>query len=313
MMYIFAAYVLDLILGDPRWMPHPVRGIGWLIRTAEKYLRKNFRNLRIAGVLLAVFVIGAAYLAAKFIIWDFGLIHPGLKTIASIILIYFAISIKDMKGRAEKINEHLEKSDIEGAREQVSHIVGRDTRELDSEQIVRATVESVAESTVDGIISILFYAFVGGPVLVWVYKAINTLDSMIGHKNIYYREIGWFSARLDDIFNYIPARISAIIIPIASYTLRKGFLNSLKTVVADGNKNPSPNSGVPEAAFAGALRVQLGGLNYYGGIPVHKPYIGQSYNTLRRKHIKEAVELMYVSSAVTVAGMIIINWVWNFL
>lgn len=313
MLAIFLAYILDLILGDPAWMPHPVRGIGWLVNKAEIYFRKRFRNLKSAGALLAIFVIGAVYLGVRFIIWDFGLIHPGLKTIASIILIYFAISIKDMKCRAEKIDEHLEKSDIERAREQVSHIVGRDTGELDSEQIVRATVESVAESTVDGIISILFYAFVGGPVLAWVYKAINTLDSMIGHKNIYYREIGWFSAKLDDIFNYIPARISGIIIPIASYILRKGFLNSLKTVVADGGKNPSPNSGVPEAAFAGALRVQLGGLNYYGGIPVHKPYIGQPYNTLRRKHIKEAVELMYVSSAVMIVVLLTVNYIWNIL
>lgn len=304
---------MDLAIGDPHWLPHPVRGIGWLINKTEIFLKKRFRNLKLAGALLAIFVIGAVYLGVKFIIWDFGLIDPSLKTAASVILIYFAVSIKDMKSHAEKIDECLESSDAESAKEQVSHIVGRDTGELDSEQIVRATVESVAESTVDGIISVLFYAFVGGPVLAWVYKAINTLDSMIGHKNIYYREIGWFSAKLDDIFNYIPARISGIIIPIASYILRKGFLNSLKTVVADGGKNPSPNSGVPEAAFAGALRVQLGGLNYYGGMPVHKPYIGQPYNTLRRKHIKEAVELMYVSSAVMMAGMIIINYIWNIL
>lgn len=280
MLPIFFGYILDLIFGDPYWMPHPVKGIGWVISKTECFLRKRFRNLKLAGILLASFVILVTYLVVKFIIWDF-------KTVAPVILIYLAISIKDLKDEAYKIYGYLQAGDLEKARQRVSRIVGRDTKDLDSEQLIRATVESVADSAVDGVVAVLFYAFLGGPVLAWVYKAINTLDSAVGHRNIYYKEIGWFSAKLDSIFNYIPSRITAALIFIRHST--------------------------PESAFAARLGVQLGGLSYYDGMPVHKPYVGEPRNKLKPGHIKEAVKLMYISSAVMMAVMIIVNYLWNFV
>lgn len=313
MLSIFFAYILDLIFGDPHWLPHPVRGIGGLIQKAEGFLRRRFRNLKAAGALLALFTVAITYLGVKFVIWDAGLFHSGLKALASIILIYFAISVKDLKCEAGKIYECLKKSQLEKARQQASRIVGRDTKELDSEQVIRAAVESVAESTIDGVVSVLFYAFIGGPVLVWVYKAVNTLDSMVGYKNPYYKDIGWFSAKLDDAFNYIPSRISILLIPIASYLCRMGFAQSFSAALKDGLKHPSPNSGIPEAAFAGALGVQLGGLSYYNGLPVHNPYLGNPRNKLQPEHIKEAVRLMYAASALLVAVLIVINYLWNYI
>jgi len=277
MIYIFIAYALRLAAGEIRWLPDPAKGIEWLVAGAEDFLRLRMRNLKLAGAGLVIFIVGTAYAAAKFIIWDAGLLHPALTGVAETILIYLALSMKGPK------KEHL----------------------------AHNSVESVAQNTVDGVLSVLLYAFIGGAVLAWVYKAANILYSKLGHKNVYYSEIGWFPAKLNDVFNYIPARIALLIIPAASYTLHSGFLTSLKLSYAEGLRHEEPNSGIPQAAFAGALKVQLGGLNYYEGLPVHMPYVGHAYNAPGPGHIKEAVKLMYASSAVMMALMIIVNYLWN--
>jgi len=313
MISIFFAYILNLILGSPSWLPNPVRGLEWVINKLEGYLTRNFRNLKFAGILLVIGAVGIVFLGINYLFWSFGSIHPALKTLVSVVLIYYAISIKGLKDEADQISEYLKKDDLKNARQQVSHIVGRDTEELDSEQLIKVSIESVAERTVYGVVSVLFYAFIGGPILAWIYKVINMLGLMAGYKNNYYRNIGWFSARLDDIFNYVPSRISFLLICTASYVCRKDFLNSFRVGITDGRQSPDSNSAIVEAAFAGALGVQLGGLSYYDGLPVHKPYLGQPTKRIEVSNINETVRLAYTASFILMGVMIIINYIWNII
>jgi len=193
----------------------------------------------------------------------------------------------------------------------VSRIVGRDTRDLDEEEIVRATIETISESTVDGIISPLFYAVLGGAPLAMAYKAVNTLDSMVGYKSEKYLQFGWFSAKLDDMVNYIPARISIVLIPIASLIVRQRGLMALKIIFRDGKKSPSPNAGIPEAGFAGALGIQLGGINFYQGVKEYRPILGEK---LKKKSPKDILKAIWLSCTVSMlmflSGLSILNYYW---
>lgn len=294
---IILAYILDLILGDPRWLPHPVRGIGWMITKIEPVLRKVFRNERIGGVILAISVIGVS--------WSFGFmivklaysINNYLGSVLSILIIYYSLATKDLDVESAAVYNSLKKKDIILARKKLSLIVGRDTDNLEHQDVVRATVETVAENIVDGVISPLFYAFIGGAPLALAYKAINTLDSMVGYKNEKYKDFGWACAKIDTIANYIPARLSVVFLSLAGLFVGKDALNSWTVAMRDGRKNPSLNSGIPEAAVAGALGVRLGGLNYYNSKPVLKPFIGDDINALDIGHIKDSIKISYISSA----------------
>lgn len=277
--------VLDLVIGDPEWFPHPVRGIGRLIA----FFDKTFSRTRLKGIITALLTICITFIIAYFFVNSFGYL-------AWIYLGYVCISIKDLQGKARDIHSELKRWDINKARKKLSKIVGRDTQELPKEKIITATVECIAESTNDGIIAPLFYLTIGGPLLGIIYKAINTLDSMIGHKDEKYLRFGWFSARLDDIANYIPARICGILISIAA---RKGFW----TMIRDGRKHPSPNSGIPEAAMAGALGVRLGGPSYYQGELVEKPYIGEDKRQVDTNLIKEALRISLVATFLGIIWM----------
>jgi len=205
----------------------------------------------------------------------------------------------------------LKEDNLELARERVSRIVGRDTRDLDEEEIVRATIETISESTVDGIISPLFYAVLGGAPLAMAYKAVNTLDSMVGYKSEKYLQFGWFSAKLDDMVNYIPARISIVLIPIASLIVRQRGLMALKIIFRDGKKSPSPNAGIPEAGFAGALGIQLGGINFYQGVKEYRPILGEK---LKKKSPKDILKAIWLSCTVSMlmflSGLAILNYYW---
>ncbi|HHT9120762.1 MAG TPA: adenosylcobinamide-phosphate synthase CbiB, partial [Candidatus Hypogeohydataceae bacterium YC41] len=189
-----------------------------------------------------------------------------------------------------------EAGELDTARRHLSGIVGRDTHKLEEGQIIRATVETVAENTVDGILAPLFYAFLGGPALAMAYKAVNTLDSMIGYKNDRYLHFGWASARLDDLANYVPARFASRLIPLASLLVGLRYKECYFFTIRDGRKHPSPNSGIPEAAFAGALGVQLGGPSTYGGILSEKPLLGEPVEPMTTQKISEAVKLAYITS-----------------
>ena len=290
------AYVLDLAIGDPQWPYHPVRLIGRSIEGMEYLLRKLTIPKRISGILLTMIIVSGTYLSIYAVV----LLSRQWSMLGEIIIgaaiIYFTISIKCLADESKKVMTALKENDLIKARKALSLIVGRDTENLSEEQIVCACVETIAEGSVDGVLSPLFYAFAGGPTAAMAYKAVNTLDSMVGHKNEKYVRFGWASARLDDLANYIPARISAILIPMASFLCGYGFKDSLRIACRDGRKHESPNSGIPEAAIAGALGIQIGGPSTYQGEIVEKPFIGDAQNTLTSKSIEMSIKIMYVTS-----------------
>lgn len=304
---ILLAFILDLIVGDPHWLLHPVRLIGGLIEFLEDNLRKTKIPLKISGGLLVIFIVGftlgISFLLIKFAYW----LNYYSGFLLSSVLVYFAIAPRNLYNESMKIYSFLKKGDLEFARKSLSMIVGRDTNKLSESEVIRASVETVAENGVDAVISPLFYAMIGGAPLAIVYRAINTMDSMVGYKNKRYIDFGWAAARLDDAVNYIPARLSAILIPLSSLIYGKDWLGSFKIVFRDGKKNPSPNSGIPEAAVAGALGIQLGGLNYYGGVPSNKAFIGDCSSELSIGHIKEANILIFISSILFILICIILS------
>lgn len=291
-----AAYFMDLLLGDPRWFPHPVRGIGFFAEKLEPPLRRFIKNQRAAGMVFALGIIGGVYAACFMILRFANHLHAWMGVILSVVLIYTSLATKDLKIQSRRVCEALEKGKLAEARKNLSFIVGRDTENLGEKEITRATVETIAENIPDGIIAPLFYAFLGGAPAALAYKAASTLDSMVGYKNETYREFGWASAKIDDGLNFIPARLSAFLLPLASGMAGLDMIGSFKMALRDGGKNPSPNSGIPEAAMAGALGVRLGGVNYYHGMPAQKPFIGDEKQALALEHIRAGIRVAYVAS-----------------
>ena len=315
---VITAYLLDLIIGDPYWLPHPVRIIGKFIEYLEKALRKNNnqnqRTEKIKGIFLTVITVGLSYFIIYFLIYISGIISPGLKFVFSSFFIFTTLSTKNLREEAFSVYRALEEDNLELARERVSRIVGRDTKDLSRDEIVRATIETVAENTVDGIISPLFYAVLGGAPLAMAYKAVNTLDSMVGYKNEKYLYFGWFSAKLDDLVNYLPARISVLLIPVASLIVRQRSLIALRAIFRDGKKSPSPNAGIPEAGFAGALGIQLGGVNFYQGVKEYRPILGEK---LKKKSPKDILKAIWLSCTVSMLMFLSVlailhYYLWNF-
>lgn len=295
-----AAYILDLIFGDPGWLPHPVKGIGYLAQKLEIFSRKAIRNERAAGIIFAAVIIGAVYAVSFIIILAASHYNRYLGFALSVLFIYTTLSIKDLKTESMRVYWALKNGQRDAARKYLSLIVGRDTENLGDADIIRATVETVSENTVDGIIAPIFYAFLGGAPLALAYKAASTLDSMVGYKNDKYKDFGWASAKIDDILNFVPARLSAFIMPLASWLAGLDAVNSFKVTLRDRKNNPSPNSGIPEAAVAGALSVRLGGLNYYNSVAVMKQFMGDDKNVLAISHIKESLRIAYISALLAV-------------
>ena len=299
---IAIAFVLDILIGDPRWLPHPVRIMGMCIEYLEILLRKVFRSERTAGIFLTgIIVIGSYLITFKIIsfFYSFGTVW-GIA--ASIIIIFYSLSIRDLLNETGGVLKALKSGNLPKARSNLSRIVGRDTHNLSEKQVATGCIETSAESSVDGIIAPLFYAFIGGPALAMAYKSINTLDSMVGYKNKKYNNFGWASAKLDDVANFIPARIAAIILPISSFICGADFSNSIRIVKRDGQKHPSPNSGIPEAAIAGALRIRLGGPGVYNGIPSNKPFIGDPINNIDFDDISNTTRIVMVSAIILVVS-----------
>ncbi len=225
-----------------------------------------------------------------------------------VLLVYFTISLKALAEAALEIKKNLADGNDDEARLHLSHIVGRDTETLNCEEIVRATVETVAENTSDGIIAPLFYLMLGGAPLAMTYKAINTLDSMVGYKNKEYIQLGWASARCDDLANYLPARITGFLLFLSAFLQQKDWKNSWLTLKSDARKHESPNSGYPEAAVAGALKIRLGGTNFYKGIPRTSPLIGRQERVLNASSIGEVVRLMYCASFIMFIVCLLMLW-----
>ncbi len=307
---ILIAITLDLLIGDPRWFPHPVKIIGTFASLLEPPFRRLFRNPRLAGIMTAITVISATAVAAYGAVRSAYLIHPLAGEFISIILLYTCFAARDLSEHAMAVYKSLNRSNLSDARSKVSFMVGRDTDQLDEAEITRAAVESVAENTVDGVTAPVFFAVLGGPVAAMIYKSVSTLDSTFGYRNTRYLEFGWASARLDDLLNYIPARLTALAIPLSAAFMKMNFRNSFKIARRDGRKHASPNSGLSEAAFAGALGVQLGGRVLRGGIPSMMPTMGDSLRKLYREDIFRAVALMMgtlvVFSLISIAARFLI-------
>src|SRR3989338_9265107 len=320
LLIIIFAYILDLLLGDPKWLPHPVRWIGRYITFLEDKIKRfadSPLSEKIGGIFLFIIVVGSVF----GLIWFLLLLsthHSPLATlILAVFLAYTTLSIKSLHQEAYSVIHALNPSlsplyqrgegGIDAARKRLSNIVGRDTQNLSEEEIYRAVVETVAENTSDGIIAPLFYLAVGGPALALVYKAVNTLDSMVGYQNERDKNFGWFSARMDDIANFIPARLTYILIVAASFILRFNWKDSLKIIWRNARNHPSPNAGYPESAVAGALGIQLGGTNYYFGAPHKRPLIGDKNNEFTIKSVKDTVKIMHLTAFL---GVILLSGFW---
>ena len=308
---IISSYLVDLLFGDPRWFPHPVKAMGKAIDFLDARLRsgRGKRDQRLKGVLLTVSVSGSFSLAVYFLLLVSQGISPLLGKIVWVLLAYMTLSIRDLIVHARRVLKSLNNQDLEQARERLALIVGRDTKQLPREKIVTAVIESIAESANDGIVAPLFYLFIGGPVLAFFYKAVNTLDSMVGYKNEKYLHFGWFSARLDDVMNFIPSRITGVLIMIAGFILGKNGINGFKTMVSDGRKHLSPNSGVSEAAMAGVLGLRLGGPCLYKGKLRRNPYIGQAKRETDPVLIQQALVIAFLVSFLMVSSGVVLLWI----
>lgn len=288
-------FLLDLIIGDPQNPIHPIRLIGNLCSKLESLFRRILReSLKLAGLLTWISVILIVFLVSEFIVkvsfrtnFIFGIIISG-------IMFYFTISTKALKVEGLKVIKFLLKEDIEGARKQLSYIVGRDTKSLDKEGILRAVVETIAENMSDGVVAPILYAGLFGVPFAFVYKAVNTMDSMFGYKNDKYKDFGFFPAKLDDVFNFIPARVTGYLIVIAAFILKMDHKNAYKIYKRDKNNHSSPNSAHPEAAVAGALGLRLGGANYYFGKLVEKPTIGDELKKIEIDDVYNTNKVLYL-------------------
>jgi len=295
------AYLLDLLFGDPEWFLHPIRIIGKTIVYLERMLgriKHSILSEKTAGILLCAMVVISAYGITWATIYLSHRLNSYVGACVTIVLAYFILSVKSLGKAAYEVKNYLKEGDEESARKHLSLIVGRDTMALNRNEILRATVETVAENTSDGIVAPLLYLIIGGVPLGMAYKAVNTLDSMVGYKNERYLKLGWASAKCDDLANYIPARITGVLMIVAAMLLQKDWRCAYGTVRKDARKHSSPNSGYPESAVAGALQVQLGGTNYYGGIPIRTALIGHNRRKLNESSIENVVSIMQLTSVI---------------
>jgi len=299
---IFLALLLDLIFGDPPWLPHPVVAIGYLIHRLDRTLRQEWLNLRLAGIVLLLLVVICSAGSTWVLLRSFGALLPLAGWIAAILISSTCLAARSLHKESARVAAALLAGDLPLARRNLSYIVGRDTDGLEEEEIWRAVVETVAENTSDGIIAPLFWLTFGGPVAAMAYKGVSTLDSMVGYRNQRYLQMGWASARMDDLLNFIPARISALLLVLAAPLAGCSASDAARITLRDRLKHPSPNSGHPEAAAAGALGVRLGGAASYGGISSWKEYIGDALHPLDERTYRSMIRLMYISTLLMALG-----------
>ena len=310
-MKIWIAYVLDLIFGDPQNIIHPVQVIGKMISSGEKFLLGENSGLSrkykfFAGMILNITVISVTY-AVTYLIYKSSE-RSIIFMIAEIYLMYTIFSINSLAREGNRVYNILKEGNIEKARKDLSYLVSRDTETMDEKMIIRSTMETISENTVDGIVAPMLYMFLGGLPLSMTYKAINTFDSMVGYKNEKYMDFGKFSAKLDDVANFIPARITGILIVIASMILGYDYKNSLKIFIRDRKNHSSPNSGHAEAGVAGSLGVQFGGRVSYFGKEVDKPVIGDKIKDFELEDIKKNIKIMYAASFLSLVLFSVMFW-----
>jgi adenosylcobinamide-phosphate synthase len=296
---IALSVALDVLIGDPGWMPHPVRLIGRMIALVETRLWTGDSRRDLRGGALAAIVIVLGAIAAVWIVTAAGsLLAPALGAAAAVILAWTTIALRGLDAAAAVVQRALERENLSAARAAMPALVGRDPQSLDRDGIIRATVESVAENSSDGVIAPLFYLFLGGPAAAMAYKAINTLDSMIGHTDSRYLYFGRWAARMDDYANLIPSRLSAACLIAAAAILRQRPIDALRVCRTDARRHPSPNAGFPEAAIAGALGIQLGGRAVYDGEIEMRPLLGEPRRQVDVTDIVSTRKMLWVSSLI---------------
>lgn len=309
---LLPAILLDLILGDPHWMPHPVRWMGAMIAGLENMLRgllpKTPGGERLGGILMALLVGGAFCGGSALLLWGLALISPWLAWGVEMWLTYQLLAARALERESMAVYPCLIRGDLPAARTAVSRIVGRDTQSLDEAGVAKAAVETVAENTCDGVVAPLIFLWLGGLPLGMLYKAVSTMDSMVGYRNARYQFFGWAGARLDDLFNLIPARLAGISMCLAAAVL-PGYSGrgALRIFLRDRKQHKSPNSAHTEAACAGALGIQLAGDASYGGKLVKKPTLGDPLRPVEPQDIPRACRLMYADALVALALLAGVN------
>ncbi len=301
MISIWVAYLLDIMVGDPYWFPHPVKYIGKYITFVEGRVRRIARSpaaLKAGGIFLTVSAVLLTYFLSAILLFEAKQIHIYLFYILNIGLMWTCLAAKSLHVESMKVFSALREGNLPRARTFLSYIVGRDTKALETSEVTK-----------DGIVAPIFYMFIGGAPLALAYKAINTMDSMVGYKNEKYLDFGWSSARLDDIANFIPARLTGIFLVLAALLLKLNYKRSIKVLIRDRKNHTSPNCGYPEAAAAGALEIQLGGTHTYFNQVVVKPTLGDNMRPVHEDDIKQSVKLMYLSSLLVLGVFSLISWI----
>ncbi len=304
---ILIAVILDLMVGDPYGFPHPVIYIGKLISFLEQVGRKKClraKDLRRLGLIIVMVVslasFGIPYLILRLVkpyFWVYHAIHIGI--------LWTTLAATSLRKEGLKVYDALLQEDIEESRKRLSYIVGRDTASLNKDEIIRADIETIAENTADGVIAPLLYAMIGGAPFAMFYKGINTMDSMLGYISPEYKDIGFFPAKIDDLANYIPARLTGFLFVLVSPIVKGNIITTAKIMMRDRKNHKSPNCAYPEGAAAGALGIQLGGDNNYFGQVIKKPTIGDSIYPLTVNHIQQTVVLMYAAEILLVVTYIL--------
>jgi adenosylcobinamide-phosphate synthase len=313
---LIAAIVIDWLFGDPKWLTHPVIYIGRFIRWMEKKLlplksstitfeSNKSRSDKLRGILLCFWTIGFCFCLIWVILKLCNFIHPWLGYAVNTWFISTTIAIKGLKDAGLLVYRALQKKNLIEARTYVGYIVGRDTTNISEPEVVRATIETIAENIVDAVISPIIYALLGGSPLAMLYRASNTLDSMVGYKNDTYLHFGWASARWDDLLNWIPARITGVLLVISTLVdSSMATIQTWRSIREFAHLHPSPNSGIPESAVAGALGIELGGRNFYAGISSDRARMGWPLKVLSPSDILSAIKLLYRVSYISVGGLV---------
>ena len=303
---------LDFCFGDPLWMPHPVQAIGKGISLFEKKIRPLFpasdKGQVVAGGCMVVVVLAFSFGVPYGILWLAGLVHPLLRLGVACFMCYQILATRCLKDASMQVYHVLKTGDLQEARTAVGMIVGRDTKELTREEIQEAVVETVAENTSDGVVAPLLFFAIGGAPLAFLYKGINTMDSMVGYKNDKYLYFGRAAAKLDDLANYIPARITALVMVVAAGISGLNAKQGWKIYKRDRKNHISPNSAQPESVCAGALGIQLGGDTVYGGKVVHKATMGDPVKKIDPEDIPKVNRILYVTAIVTLVISVAVRW-----
>ncbi|MCI3919589.1 adenosylcobinamide-phosphate synthase CbiB [Paenibacillus sp. TRM 82003] len=301
-----AALVVDRLVGDPEKLPHPVVWIGRWIRWAEDktYAREPKGRSILFGVFLCLgTVLGWAALAYV-VVWACVVVHPWLGYAANVWLISTTIAWKGLADAGWRVYRPLAEGRLDEARKFTGYIVGRDTDRLDEPELTRATVETVAENTVDAVLSPVAFALLGGAAGAFLYRAANTLDSMVGYRNEKYLYYGKASARLDDALNYVPARLAGLMLAAVAFAGGGSARRALRTIRRDAARHPSPNSGRPESAVAGALGIRLGGVNVYGGAESRRAYMGEALRPMEKDDIRRTIRMLHAFGVLLLGGIL---------